>query len=78
MPLRKYPTLIFVADLACHVYRNDFTSTIRVQLSELSIRSLKNILAVRGFVCKDCKTKENLLNGALQVRAKSRTVAVSP
>lgn len=47
--------------------REDFTASIRKEISDLSIRSLKNLIALRGHTCKECKDKNSLAIRALQV-----------
>jgi hypothetical protein len=49
---------------AC-VERADYVEAATNWLSRLSIRSLKNILAVRGVGCKACRTREELQMAAL-------------
>lgn len=45
--------------------RADFVEAAQKWLSRLSVRSLKNILAVRGVGCKACRTREELQMAAL-------------
>ena len=45
--------------------RADFVEAAQKWLSRLSIRSLKNILAVRGVGCKACRTRDQLQMAAL-------------
>lgn len=47
--------------------RDDFKSTMRNHVSKLSIRSLKNLIALRGQTCKECKDKKSLAVRAMQI-----------
>jgi hypothetical protein len=49
---------------AC-VERQHYVEAAQTYLSNLSIRSLKNMLAVRGVSCKACRTRQDLEMGAL-------------
>mmetsp|Transcript_30985 Transcript_30985/g.76008 ORF Transcript_30985/g.76008 Transcript_30985/m.76008 type:complete len:313 (-) Transcript_30985:145-1083(-) len=69
MRARELRKLVKDFDLPCKACaeKSDFTAAIKRHVSDLSIRSLKNIVAVRGFVCHVCKTKDDLIQTALQV-----------
>jgi Lon protease-like protein len=47
--------------------RDDFKASIRDQLFHLSIRSLKNLIALRGQTCKECKSKKFLQVRSMQI-----------
>jgi len=47
--------------------RDDFKSSIREQLLHLSIRSLKNLIALRGQTCKECKDRKSLAVRSMQI-----------
>ena len=45
--------------------REDYVQAAQKFLSKLSVRSLKNILSVRGVGCRECRTREQLQMAAL-------------